>query len=655
MRRERRALAWGLAALSAGLTAFALVVEVRDGLGWHGFLGGRSGLQAVMALTFPVLGALLLTRASGNRLGWVFSLIGLSRGVTVFARAWALHDFDAGGNWAFADELAFVALLMMFVAPVLVPLTLLWFPDGELPDRRRRWRIGQGSVVVSGIALLVLLWPAWSLRGPALLDDSPAPRLAMFGLGVIVAGAVAGVLCGLVAVVSRLRGRDRVVRQQVKWYLYGAVTAFVLNMIGDVGGLGILNLAGLLAFEAAVFVAVRRYALWDIDRILNRTVVYGLLSVTVLAVWSGCVVGLGLLLGEVSFGRSGSVAAATLAAAVVAGPVRHRLQTVVDRRFDRRAYDAVRRVTQYGERAALGPTAPGELEQLLRDVLRDPGLKLLFRRQNGGLIDAWGRSADEPAGEPTRFRGAAGELAVLIHRPFPPHERTLLTDVHHAATGAVALARLQAELLVQLAVVEQSRRRIIEASGAERRRVERDLHDGAQQRLVALAMSMRSEQRRHAAQLSPEAGRIIDLGVSEIRGSIADLRALAAGLLPGSLVSEGLAPALRELIDRQPDHVEYLTRIDHRHAPEIEATAWFVAAEGLANSLKHAPGSRISLDALCDGRRLQISVSDNGPGGAKDGPGLTGLEDRVHACSGTLGIESPPGIGTTLTAVLPCG
>jgi signal transduction histidine kinase len=246
-------------------------------------------------------------------------------------------------------------------------------------------------------------------------------------------------------------------------------------------------------------------------------------------------------------------------------------------------------------------------------------------------------------------------LALLVHRDFAPYERAFFGSVRECAAGAVALARLHAEVLVQVKLVEESRRRIVEAAEAERRRVERDLHDGAQQRLVALAMTLRSEQRQQQAQLGPEAVRIIDLGVSEIRASVEDLRLLAAGLVPGSLVSEGLGPALRELADRQPDSVLCVRRLDHRHPPEIEATAWFVAAEGLSNCVKHAPGSRIGIEAVCDGHGLQVVVMDDGPGGAGLGPGLTGLEDRVRACAGTLDVHSPLGSGTRLTAVLPCG
>jgi signal transduction histidine kinase len=656
MTYDRRRVAWGLVVLSAALTTVALVIAIGDGLGWDELLNGDPGREALMALTFPVLGALLLARTPENRLAWVFLAAGVSRGLGMLTQHWASHEYQTNAGWPLADEMAFISVAMTFVAPLLAPLIVLWFPDGRLPDERARWRWAQRLLFVAAAGLLVFLSQAWELRGPRLVDDSPIPGgLIVVGLAVFVAGTVAGVLAGFAAVWSRLRGQDRVVAQQVKWYLAGAVAALALNLAGDfLPDVGFLNLVGTLAFEAAILVAVRRHGLWDIDRILNRTVVYGLLTATLAAVYIGTVLGLGLLLGELSLGRSISVAAATLAAAIIAAPARRELQRRVDRRFDRRTYDAVQRITRYADEATLAPPAPGELEQLLRDVLRDAELQLLFRCGDGTLVDAGGTTAAEPGAAATSIGGPAGELGLIVHRTFPAYEQVLFASVGRAAVRAIALTRLHAELLVQVRVVEQSRRRIVGAADAERRRVERDLHDGAQQRLVALGMKLRSEQRRHAGDLGPQADQIIDLSVSEILGSVEDLRALAGGLLPGSLVSEGLGAALGELVDRQPDPVQCRQRLDHRHAPEIEATAWFVAAEGLANSLKHAPGSCISIEASCDGDRLQITVRDDGPGGATDGPGLTGLEDRVRACAGTLDVDSPPRAGTQLTAVLPC-
>lgn len=656
MRAERSAVAWGLAALSGGLTVCAVALEVRDGLSWHGLLEVQPGLQALMAVTFPVLGALVLTSAPNNRLAWVFTAIGLSRGVGLFARAWAVHGYQFQPDWPLSHAMAFLSVGMLFIAPVLVPLSLLWFPGGSLPEQGKRWRMAYVCVLISTAGLLVLLCSAWSLTGTSLLDNSPATGLVALSMAVLLMGTVVGVGAGLVSVLIRLRGENRVVRQQVKWYLFGAIAAIVLNGLGDVlPALGPVNLIGTLAYEIAILVAVRRYALWEIDGILNRTVVYGLLTMTVAGLYGGTALGLGLVLGELRVGNSASVAAATLVSAVVAAPLRRQFQSRVDRRFDRRTYAAVRRVAAYSDAISVAAPRPGELEQLLQSVLADPNLQLLFRRQDGVLIDASGGLVPDPKGGTTAFREAGGEVAVMSHRSFAPHELALLTSVQRAAAGAVAVARLQAELRVQVTMVEESRRRIVEAADAERRSVERDLHDGAQQRLVALAMTLRSEQRRHAPEIGPAAERIIDFGVAEIRGSVEDLRALAAGLMPGSLVSEGLAAALRELADRQPDPVRSVHHLDHRHAPDIEAAAWFVAAEGLANSLKHAPGATVSINAECDGHRLQISVRDDGPGGAHRGSGLTGLEDRVRACAGTLLLNSKPGLGTQLAVGLPCG
>jgi signal transduction histidine kinase len=243
---------------------------------------------------------------------------------------------------------------------------------------------------------------------------------------------------------------------------------------------------------------------------------------------------------------------------------------------------------------------------------------------------------------------------LVIHAPIATYEAALWRAVLWAVRPCLSQARLQAEVLVQLAAVQRSRNRIVEASDAERRRIERNLHDGAQQRLVSLALRMRTEQRRHAPTLGPEAMRIIDAAVQELRGSVEDLRALAAGLLPGSLVSEGLGPALQEMALRHPHGVRVLNTLDHRHSQSVEEVAWFVAAEGVANAVKHASQARVSIEVGCAEASLTLLVRDDGPGGAVEGAGLTGLQDRVRACSGALDLHSPSGDGTTLRVVVPC-
>lgn len=651
---RRPRLAWSLVLVSTALTASAWIIAWHDGPGRAGVTEPQQVQQALMALTFPVLGALLATTSPRNRLAWTFAIIGVTRGGALAARAWALHDYAAGGHWAVPGLFANVSIAMLFTGPLLAPLTLLWFPDGR--GITGRWRYAYAFPVLAAVGLLALLAAAASVPGRSLVDDSAAPAgLASVGLAGFLVGTGGGLLVGLASLIFALRHTDLVVRQQVKWYLFGGTVAVALNTAGDVlPGASALNLVGTLAFEIAILVAVRRYALWDIDRVLRRTVVYGVLSVGLAAVYVGTVIGLGLVLSEVSFHRDLDVAAATLASAALIGPGRAALQSRVDRRFDRRRYEAVRRVREHGDRIAAHPNGPEELQQLLREVLGDPGLLLRFAVDDA-VLDLAGQPVTEPFRSERQVTTQVSDHATLLHHPVPSADQPLFSAVIEAAAGPASIARLQARLLVQLADVKRSRRRIVEAADDQRRRIERDLHDGAQQRLVALAMRLRSEQRRHASDLSPTAQAMVDYGVMEISGSVADLRALAAGILPGSLVTEGLGPALGELTDRSPTPVTGVRDLDHRHDPHVEATAWFVAAEALANSLKHAPGAAVSLSVSCDGSILHLTVEDDGPGGASEGGGLLGLDDRVRACAGTLVVDSPPGVGTRLSAALPCG
>ena len=372
----------------------------------------------------------------------------------------------------------------------------------------------------------------------------------------------------------------------------------------------------------------------------------------------GCVLALGLLLNELSRGSGIAVAASTLAAVSVAGSARRSLQRRVDRRFDRRTFDAVARIEQHTSATALQLPVPGETEALLRAVLRDPALRVGYRCRDGQLVDHSGLPVSEVSllgRQITAVGSPPREVAILVHGALEAGDTAVWKAVVRAATPCLAQCRLQAEVLVQVAEVEHSRRRVVEASDAERRRVERNLHDGAQQRLVSLALRLRTENRRHARALGPEAQRIIEETVGELRGSVEDLRALAAGLLPGSLVSEGLGPALQEMALRHPHRVQVRNTLDHKHSHTLDEVAWFVAAEGMANAVKHAGDARVSIEVACGQGSLTLAVRDDGRGGAVEGAGLTGLQDRVRASSGKLALHSPIGQGTTLRVVLPCG
>ena len=223
-----------------------------------------------------------------------------------------------------------------------------------------------------------------------------------------------------------------------------------------------------------------------------------------------------------------------------------------------------------------------------------------------------------------------------------------------AAAVAVELARLRVELRLQLAEVESSRTRIAQAGYAERRRLERDLHDGAQQRLVTLGIVLRRLQRS----LPGEAkilGPALDAAVDEVAATIGDLRTIAAGVRPPRL-DEGLTAALEDLARGSAVPVE-LEASGDRAPPEVEAVAYFIACEALTNAVKHASPSRVSVQTARTDGILRLVVADDGVGGAApgSGSGLAGMADRVAAQGGTLALESPPGAGTRIAVELPCG
>jgi signal transduction histidine kinase len=244
-------------------------------------------------------------------------------------------------------------------------------------------------------------------------------------------------------------------------------------------------------------------------------------------------------------------------------------------------------------------------------------------------------------------------LAVLVHDRALLDERELLDAVGAAAGLALENARLQAELRAQLAEVRASRARLVAAGDAERRRLERDLHDGAQQRLLGIRLALQLA-RGQLADGGESAGQLLAEADAEVVDALAELRALARGIHPAILTDEGLAPALAGLARRTPVPVQ-VSVCGERLPAAVEATAYFVAAEALANIVKHAGASCASLAVARSNGRLAVQVTDDGHGGADAaGAGLAGLRDRVEALDGRLQVDSPPGQGTRITAEIPC-
>ena len=307
----------------------------------------------------------------------------------------------------------------------------------------------------------------------------------------------------------------------------------------------------------------------------------------------------------------------------------------------------------------LEETPVGGLRDELARALEDPTLEVgLWIPERGIWVDAAGVELDVPDDGADRavtfIEHEGAPLAVLVHDPTLREEPKLVEAVAAAARLALVNARLHAEVRSQLETVQESRARIAAAADQERRRIERDLHDGAQQRLVALALELRSVQRQLADSGDPDMQRLLASTADELQVAVEELRDLAQGIHPGILTQGGLAYALEALAARAPLPVT-VTATPERFSPEVEATAYFVACEALTNVVKHAGASSAAIGARRDDGTLVVEVSDDGDGGAglDGGSGLRGLSDRVEAVGGSLFVESSPD-GTLVRGVIPC-
>jgi signal transduction histidine kinase len=303
----------------------------------------------------------------------------------------------------------------------------------------------------------------------------------------------------------------------------------------------------------------------------------------------------------------------------------------------------------------LGQARPGTVAAALARTLGDPTLQLalwlpdreMFVDETGAPVDTGGL----PQGRALTTIGPSSEpLAALIHDERLLGQRPLLEAAGSAARLALENARLQAELRTQLEELRASRKRIVEAGDAERRRLERDLHDGAQQRLLALGLVLQLLQDGSSDQ------ELLAQAESELHTALRELRDLARGIHPTILSEQGLVPALRSLTDRAPLPVR-LQAHDERYPPSVEAAIYFVVAEALANIAKHACAESARVSLARENGKLRVEISDDGCGGAvaRAGGGLQGLTDRVAAAGGTLTVTSAPDTGTRLQVEVPCG
>ena len=656
-----KALAWGLAAVACAAIPAILLLDT--GVGDYSQSWVANVVGPVAILTSVAVGLVVALRRPSNPIGWLLLANGLIFGwLGGFPGIYAGYALEhpgtlPGGRLAAVWDTA--AWPLLFAGVVAIAFV---FPDGRLLSRR--WR----SIAIGGAVAAVVTMAGGLLSGNALdppfEDVAPLELLpdsitgAMQGLGLL--GMFAALIAAAVAVVSRFRGSEGELRAQMKWVAYAATLIPVTILVGTLdSGTGLATLLSIMALEIAIplsiGIAVMRYRLYEIDRLINATLVYGALTVLLGAAFVAVA-----LLGGVVIGGGSAVptAVATLAVTLAFRPLRARVQTLVDRRFNRARYDGLQQVDRFLGDLRIGRAQPEGIGEVLAEAASDPSLRLFFwLPHDEAHADAAGRLVPElPAPPVGRTPVRRGELLLgtVVHNPALRDRASLLDPVILRAGLAIEIARLRVEVRRQLSEVEQSRTRIVTATYEERRRLERDLHDGAQQRLVSLGLDLRHVQHELGDATGGDAKATLDQVVAGLADAIEELRELARGVRPSAL-DDGLAAALAELAARAPISTEVeatAERFDH----EIEAAAYFVASEALTNAVKHADSSQVVLRAGRNNGNLVLSVSDDGRGGAApgSGSGLTGLADRVAALGGRLDLRSD-GSGTALVAEFPCG
>jgi signal transduction histidine kinase len=647
-------------------------------------------LQPLAALVYATLGVTILRRVR-NPIGWLLLLEGTTIGVQFVTSLYAVvgvasTSLPAAETVGVVSEVAFVPVLMAIV------LMLLLFPTGGPPSPR--WR----PVVAIAGGLTALTSLAFVVTPRVVALPSPGGESVTYPnpLGVsALAGTVLGTLTGLgivstpliaagaAALIVRYRSGASEMRQQIKWVaLVGGIfvvaqvaitialaTLGIDSPVTPVVGLASAALA-LFGMPIAITVAILKYGLYEIDLILNRAVVYTLLAAAATIVYVAIVVGVGALVG--SHGGPVLTIVAAVAIALLFQPLRQRARRVANR-------------IVYGERASpyqvLSEFADAMANTLPLEEQLDRMVSLLASGTGATRVEVWIRVGPAlravavwpagtaepsplPAGddEPRAFVDATAVFpvrqdeeplgAIVVHKPpnepLAPAESSLAEHVASQAGLVVRNVRLTAELRETIEELRASRRRLVEAQDEERRKIERNLHDGAQQQLVALTVQLGLLERQAE---DPETVRASATRLKDaLQDALDELRALARGIYPPLLADQGLAAAL----EAQSRKAAVPTTIESggigRYPREIESAVYFCALEALQNVAKYADATSAVVRLGERDGRLEFEIADDGrgfdPTATSYGTGMQGMVDRLDAIGGTLEVSSESGRGT---------
>jgi signal transduction histidine kinase len=697
-------VAGSAAAASAALITGAVVLAYVDRHRVHGNLTSwdfSDVFAHVTSLGVPVVGFVLASRRPANRLGWLFLGAGLGLGLSFFSTQYAQHALVAvPGSWPAGRSVAWFANWIWAIPYALLAFVFLLFPTGRLLSPR--WRVAAWSVagantlaVADLIAYATRIWwhPFVSYR-----PSSNPPDVNVAIVLMIVAAAV-----GVAAVVVRFTHSSGEERLQLKWFAAAALLVIVTiipSFLTDRLIFVLLGSLALLCLWVAVGIAVLKYRLGGIDIVISKAVLYGSLAVFITAVYAGLVVGVGALAG----GRDSPLVAA-LAAAVVAvafQPVRQRAGRLANRVVYGRRATPYQVLSDFAQRIGSVYASQDVLPQMAQIVAAGTGAEqvVVWLRVDDELrpeasSDGSPAAASPPVAAPPvdvppvdRLSASPSSAEPLPLDPLPvdgqvmppvPGADLSVPVVHQGELlGAIAVQmprdeplrpageQLVADVASQAGLVlsnaalvgdlRASRQRLVTAQDEARRRLERNIHDGAQQDLVALRIKLRLA--GMTVDDDPaEAKEMLGELQADAAGALENLRDLARGIYPPLLADLGLVAALNAQAAKSPLPVTVDADGIGRFGQDTEAAVYFCCLEALQNIAKYAHATQARIRLQARNGALRFTVSDDGTGyDARHTPlgsGQRNMADRLAALGGRLEVRSAPGHGTTITAQLP--
>jgi signal transduction histidine kinase len=654
MARPRRARV--RVAVSLCLFATGAILDIALALNPNRLVGPLDALVIIgAAVPSAWLGLLLIRRLPDNPTGPALVALGAAVVLTEGIETW-------GGTFATADPWP-AARLAATVGPGVWVFNLagffllcLVFPNGLLPGRAWRALPWLGLAAAVFVNAMVSLVPEQYAHDGGVLPGATPLNVAIpvrAGLLILAAASLLTALGFAVAsIVIRYRRGDAMARLQLRWMVLGAGSVPVLLVGGWVAdGFGApvavafvgFMVAMLVIVPVALTIAILKHELFDVDRLLSASAAWVITSLVAAGMFALMVTGATEF--SLRNSRVGAVGAAFIVALVLL-PAHRLIHRAVGQVVDRDRTIVMTAMADFVRRVRDGQAEPEDIEGALRAGIGDSKLRILVRLpRSSGLVSLDGTPAEvDPDSEMIDLRSGNVDVGVaLLDRPTTRQlrrARELLVE----ARMPIEVSRLRLELRGALEDAQASRSRLVETAATERRRLERDLHDGAQQRIVAVGMRLRSIQRTQS--ITEDTHQELDAAVAALESTVAELRRLAHGVRPARL-DDGLEAAIRTLVADSP--IPITLDIDDSAVPEaIATTAYFVIAEGLANTLKHARATcaQATFSRTTDGHVIELR--DDGIGGATTG--LTALHDRVAALGGRLTVTSPVGHGTILHA-----